>query len=221
MENPANHTNIPSIEQWADHLEGLFAGPMSWVPINGTDQEKRAFISSFRDEFGSRRATDRALLSRVLGIGYERGEIENGDLDYRLWDSLAGSQDAWIELISEREGLVDPHGYAIEHRTLIELCALHAFWHLSGDTMRERVDDLIDWHTRELQPDNGINRPWGIHAFVVRSIQAESEELRLNAMLHAQTLANNCCITLGQPDILSAIILHDSTNALRSLITNV
>jgi len=220
MVNPVNHPSIPSIEQWIGHLEGLIAGPMSGVPINGTDEEKRAFIDSFRDEFGARRATDRALLSRVLRIGYQPGDIASDDLDYQFWESLVGSRGSWNELISETDGLVDPHGYAIEHRTQIELCALHAFWYLAEDAMKARVDELVDWHTRELQPDNGINRPWGIHAFVARSVQAQREELRLNAMLHAQTLANNCCITLGRPDILSAIILQDSTNALRSMISN-
>ena len=84
--------------------------------------------------------------------------------------------------------------------------------------MRERVDALVDWHTRELQPDNGINRPWGVHVFVMRSIEADDEQIQLDAMLHAQTLVNNCCISLGKPDVLSAMILLDAANALRELI---
>jgi len=215
MEPPHQHSQIPTIEQWVAHLDGMAAGPLAGVPINGTDDEKRIYIESFRDEFDARRATDRALLCRVLGIQYEPGDIESADLDFRLWEAVHGVGGAWEGLISKEDGLVDPHGYAIEHRTLIELCALHALCHLAGDEMQRRVDGLVDWHTRELQPDNGINRPWGLHGFVVRSVEAEDEETRLDAMLHAQTLANNCCITLGRPDILSAVILLDSANALR------
>lgn len=215
METPNQRSQIPTIGQWIAHLDRLAAGPLEGVPIKGADDEKRAFIGSFRDEFGARRATDRALLCRVLGIEYESGDIESEDIDYRLWEAVHGIGGAWEGLISNEEGLVDPHGYAIEHRTLIELCALHALCSLAEGEMQNRVDELVDWHTRELQPDNGINRPWGLHAFVVRSVDAEDEETRLNAMLHAQTLANNCCITLGRPDILSAVILLDSANALR------
>ena len=215
METPHQHPLIPTIAQWVEHLDGLASGPLVGVPINGTDDEKRAFVGSFRDEFGARRATDGALLCRVLGIQYEAGDIDSEDLDFRLWEAVHGIGGSWEGLISKEDGLVDPHGYAIEHRTLIELCALHALRHLAEGNMQNRVDELVDWHTRELQPDNGINRPWGLHAFVVRSVDAEDEEIRLNAMLHAQTLANNCCITLGRPDILSGVILMDSAEALR------
>ncbi len=215
METPRQRSQIPTIGQWIAHLNGMATGPLEGVPINGTDDEKRAFVGSFRDEFGARRATDGALLCRVLGIRYEPGGIESQDLDFRLWEAVHGIFGAWDGLITKEDGLVNPHGYAIEHRTLIELCALHALYYLAEGEMRDRVDRLVDWHTRELQPDNGINRPWGLHAFVIRSVEAEDVNLRLNAMLHAQTLANNCCITLGKPDILSAFILLDSANALR------
>jgi len=218
METPHQHSQIPTIEQWIAHLDGMVAGPLAGVPIGGTDDEKRVFVGSFRDEFGARRATDGALLCRVLGIRYEAGDIESEDIDFRLWEAVHGIGGSWEEVISKEDGLVDLHGYAIEHRTLIELCALHALCHLAEGEMLVRVDELVDWHTRELQPDNGINRPWGLHAFVIRSVEAEAEDLRLNAMLHAQTLANNCCITLGRPDLLSALILLDSANSLRSRI---
>jgi len=215
MEPPHQHSQIPTIEQWVAHLDGMIAGSLAGVPIDGTMDEKRTFVDSFRDEFGARRATDGALLSRVLGIGYERGGIESEDLDFQLWEAALGAGGEWKGLISKKNGLVDSHMYAIEHRTLIELCALHALSYLAETEMRDRVDQLVDWHTRELQPDNGINRPWGLHAFVIRSVEASDIDHKLNAMLHAQTLANNCCITLGKPDILSALILLDSANALR------
>jgi len=206
--------HISTVEQWVAHLDGLVAGPLSEVPFGGSDQEKRLYIDRFVDEFGDRRATDRALLSRVLGVEYERGELENGDLDFLLWEAVHGIGD-WRGLISDSDGLVEPHGFAIEHRTLIELCGLHALWQLADQEMRGRVDEIVDWHVRELQPDNGINRPWGVHVFVVRSIEAEEEDDRINAMLHAQTLVNNCCVTLGRVDVLSGFILLDGADALR------
>jgi hypothetical protein len=207
---------IPTIEEWVAHLDGLASGPLSGVPLDGRGEEKRLYIDRFEDEFGSRRATDRALLCRVLGIEYARGSLKSKDLDFLLWEAVHGVGDQWRGLIRDSDGLVDPHGYAIEHRTLIELCGLHAIMHLDDGSLGGRIEDLVDWHTRELQPDNGINRPWGVHAFVVRSVEAEDERTRLDAMLHAQTLVNNCCITLGRPDVLSAFILLDGAEALRS-----
>ncbi len=206
---------IPTIEQWIGDLDALVEGPLSGLPFGETDDIKRAFIESFRDEYGSTRATDGALLSRVLRSKYgPRDGHDQLDLDTQLWDAVHSPSMDWGGLISQTGGLVQGD-YAIEHRTLIELCALHVLWHLGRDSMRGRIDDLVDWHTRELQPDNGINRPWGVHTFVVRSVEAVHEQQRLDAMLHAQTLVSNCCITLGKPDVLSAVILRDASDALR------
>ncbi len=213
-----NRPNIPTIEQWILHLESLIREPMDQVPLDADEHTKRSYIDEFQDEFGSRRATDAPLLGRVLGVRVSTSDRLH-DLDTRLWNSLSeGSQD-WSGLIQTEGGLVESDAYAIEHRTLIELCALHALWHLdsqSGGEFRPRIDQLIDWHTRELQPDNGINRPWGVHAFIVRSIESVEQSTQLDAMLHAQTLVNNCCVTFGKPDILSAIILYDSVQALKA-----
>jgi len=219
MEIPPKHPQIPSIAEWIAHLDGMISGVVDQLPIGESEETKRSFIDEFRDEFGSRQATDGAILSRVLGVKYLGTGVEGGDVDNQLWEAVHDMGSDWTAYLSESDGLVDPKAYAIEHRTQIELCALHALWILGGAqndrSVLDRIDGLIDWHTRELQPDNGINRPWGLHAFVARSVEAEDPETRFNAMLHAQTLANNCCITLGRPDRLSAVILLDSANALR------
>ncbi len=215
-----SQANIPSIDQWIAHLDALTSGPLSGVPFGESDEVKRGYIGSFRDEFGSKRATDGALLSRVLGVEYApRDDRMDADLDERLWDAIHQTMLDWRSWISKADGLV-VGDYAIEHRTLIELSSLHALWHLTVQDPegRDRIAELVDWHTRELQPDNGINRPWGVHVFVVRSVEAEDENLRLDAMLHAQTLVNNCCINLGKPDVLSALVLRDSADALRELV---
>lgn len=220
--------HIPSISQWIAHLDSLIAEPLSRVPFEKSDEAKRAYIGSFRDEYGSKRATDGALLSRVLGVEYATDAARPGtDLDERLWDAVHGSpadlQAGWWGWVADAAGSNDglvKGDYAIEHRTLIELSSLHALWHLAtrNPGVRDLIDELVDWHTRELQPDNGINRPWGVHVFVVRSVQANDVDLRLDAMLHAQTLVNNCCINLGKPDMLSALILRDSADALRAMV---
>lgn len=221
---------IPSIAQWIAHLDALTSGPLSEVPLGESDQIKRAFIASFRDEFGSRGETDGAVLSRVLGVEYEPATVtKDADLDVRLWDAVHNPDSAWRDWISEiggkdgglgggLEGGLVKGDYAIEHRTLLELSSLHAMMHLADHEPEiwPRIRSLVDWHTRELQPDNGVNRPWGFHAFIVRSVDGENESVRLDAMLHAQTLVSNCCVTFGKPDVLSAVILRDGADSLRS-----
>jgi hypothetical protein len=217
-----NQHNIPSIEQWISHLESLISGPIAQLPFGADQETKLSYIESFQDEFGSRRKTDAPLLSRVLSVPISLNS-DHPDLDTRLWRCVVNNEHDSLLGIKDKDGLVEPDAYAIEHRTLIELCALHALWHLAAERedpeLLKRVDMLIDWHTRELQPDNGINRPWGVHAFICRSVNATDESTRLDAMLHAQTLVSNCCVTLGKPDILSAIILYDSAQALRLALT--
>ncbi len=217
-----NQPNIPSIEQWITHIEALISTPIAPLPFDADLETKRAYISEFQDEFGCKRATDAPLLCRVLNVPQE-STSDHTDLDTKLWQALVLDEDTWRGDITEDGGLVEPDAYAIEHRTLIELSALHALWHLNAQAkdpeLNDRVDGLIDWHTRELQPDNGINRPWGAHAFICRSSEAADVQTKLDAMLHAQTLVNNCCVTLGRPDILSSIILYDSAQALRSTLT--
>ncbi len=214
-----NQPNIPSIEQWITHIEALISAPIASLPFDADLETKRAYIDGFQDEFGCRRATDAPLLCRVLNVPLE-STSNHIDLDTHLWHALALGEESWKEAINQDGGLIEPDAYAIEHRTLIELSALHALWHLSAQsndvTLSDRVDRLVDWHTRELQPDNGINRPWGAHAFICRSSEAADQQTKLDAMLHAQTLVNNCCVTLGRPDILSSIILYDCAQALRS-----
>lgn len=214
--------HIPSIAQWIAHLDALTSGPLSDVPLTESDEAKQAFVDSFRDEFGSRRSTDGAVVSKVLGIEYQPGGTDlDRDIDVRLWEAVHKPDAVWKPWVSDTaglgEGLVDGD-YAIEHRTLLELSSLHAMMHLANHETEiwSRIRSLVDWHTRELQPDNGVNRPWGFHAFIVRSIETSDESTQLNAMLHAQTLVSNCCVTFGKPDILSAVILRDGADWLRA-----
>lgn len=219
---------IPSIEQWIPHLNHLTRDTARKIPQSCDNRTKISYIESFVDEYGSRRTTDQALLSRVLDIPYIPAETDGeADIDLKLWNALYADA-SWERWLPDQGGLVHEDGYAIEHRTLIELSSLHALSHLINtkigtriEELSDRVNMLVDWHTRELQPDNGIHRPWGIHAFIFRSVDESCPtDIRLDAMLHAQTLLSNCCVSMGKPDLLSGIILIDSLNALTERIAD-
>lgn len=214
---------VPTLDQWIGHLKQLAMPVLKAVPFDGSAQAKMLYIDEFRDEYGSRRDTDSALLSKVLKVSYESTSAdETSDLDLRLWEALHTKNSDWESWISKTGGLVADI-QAIEQRTLIELCSMHALFHLiyAGDqintAMQDRINSLVDWHTQELQPDNAINRPWGVVACIARAVSAQDADCRLSAMLHAQTLINNCCISMGQPDRLSAFILLDSANSLEQI----
>lgn len=214
---------VPSLDQWIGHLKQLAMPVLESVPFDGSAEARMLYIDEFRDEYGSRRDTDSALLCRVLNVPYETIKSdETSDLDLRLWEALHTMNSDWESWISKTGGLVADI-QAIEQRTLIELCSMHALFHLvyAGDqintVMQDRINSLVDWHTQELQPDNAINRPWGVVACIARAVTASEEDNSLSAMLHAQTLISNCCISMGQPDRLSAFILLDSANSLEEI----
>ncbi|MFK7758638.1 MAG: hypothetical protein AB8C13_01685 [Phycisphaerales bacterium] len=222
---------IPSVDQWISHLTHLTRDIALQIPLSSDAQTKFEYIESFADEYGGKRTTDQALLSRVLSTPYKPSARLSAtvavDVDHKLWNAVHDDS-PWEYLIPDQGGLVNEGDYAIEHRTLIELCSLHALSHLvdakngsAFDGLSQRVHRLVDWHTRELQPDNGIHRPWGMHAFVLRSVDEScAMDMRLNTMLHAQTLLSNCCVSMGKPDLLSGIILIDSLNTLTERIAD-
>jgi len=142
------------------------------------------------------------------------------DLDERLWWSVAQTEKLPDGLISSTDGLlVDPDGLAIEYRTMVELGGLQALWAIAmrdGDrAMRERVLDAARWNIEELQPDNAINRPWGLPVFLELAMYESDETVAQTADLHAQTLLHNACINFGKPDLLSALILKNGIALLR------
>ena len=210
------HAPIRSAAEWSAYLHALCRPVLDPIPFGEDDDKKAAYVRTFRDEFGARGAGPVCLLAWSLGVRADTSGFDD-DPDTRLWASLVEQGSTHTEPSGEFEtGLVAAEAYAIEHRTLIELSALHALTHLitppEDAFLSDRLTRLVDWHTRELQPDNGINRPWGIHAFIARSIEVHGvdDAHALDAMLHAQTLAHNCCVTLGSPDLVSALILLDA-----------
>lgn len=201
----------------------MIAGVLVGVPFDADEQTKAAYIEGFRDEFGNRRASDRAFLAHLLGIAMEPArEVGSMGLDERLWWCVAKETSVPEGLVAATDGLIlHPQELAIEYRTMIELSALQAFWSIvlrdQDPGLRARVMNAAGWHIEELQPDNAINRPWGLAVFVELAMESNDEPVAMTADLHAQTLLHNACINFGRPDLLSALILRDAVSQLRSV----
>ncbi|MBM90293.1 MAG: hypothetical protein CMJ35_01600 [Phycisphaerae bacterium] len=208
--------------RWIKHLEALTRPVLKGVPFEAPPAVRAEYIETFRDEFGNRRASDRPFLCHMLGVTVpmERDSEAMG-LDERLWWCVARCEPLPAGLIAPIDGLLpDPDSLAIEYRTMVELGALHAFWALSmrdgGMSLRQRALDAARWHIQELQPDNAINRPWGLPVFLQLSFCDTDESVAQTAQLHAQTLLHNACINFGKPDLLSAMILHNAAQMLEA-----
>ncbi|CAN0525435.1 unnamed protein product, partial [Laminaria digitata] len=153
------------------------------VPFDADAATKVGFIEAFRDEFGNRRASDRPFLAHLLEVpvGSTKG-TESMGLDERLWWGVVDDQAMPHGLIAPSGGLLpDPDALAIEYRTMVELGALHALWAQALDrddqTLRARAMDAARWNIEELQPDNAINRPWGLAVFLELAISTDDERV--------------------------------------------
>jgi hypothetical protein len=226
--SPKHGQQMPGRQQWADHLQQLIDSVLVDVPFDKGIPTQEMFIDQFRDEFGNRRATDRPFLAYLLRVDMNPVHPRKSDrdiaLDERLWWTIQSGQiqtdlvQTWIA--DSGPLVVGSNEMAIEYRTMVELCALHGLWHIAT---REKSQKLLDrcleaasWHTQELQPDNAINRPWGVHVFIELALRSQQEEIAHLAHLHAQTLVHNASVSLGKPDLLSALILNDSAAHLLS-----
>ena len=173
-------------------------------------------IEGFRDERGHRRAVDRPFLAHLLGV--DPGDRPAGamDPDVALWWSVHEDRPALLaDLLSGVGPLFGQPGDAgIEVWTETELSALHAAWLIArrlGDrALRRRCLDAARWHAGNLQPDNATNHPWAVHVFVALG----DEDADASAHLYAQTLVHNCQMTLGRPDLFSALLLADAARFL-------
>lgn len=198
----------------------MIADVMNAVPFDADEATQVGYIESFQDEFGNRRASDRGFLAQLLDVTIAPVRThEIMALDERLWWCVAEDSPLPSGIIGDSNGLlIDPDSHAIEYRTMVELCALQAFWSLTmkdqDSEMRERAMDAARWHIEELQPDNAINRPWGLPVFVELALIEDDESITQTAELHAQTLLHNACINFGKPDLLSALILKDAIRLL-------
>ncbi len=217
---PTNESTVFDRSRWVKLLDSVCKDRLDTVPFDEDVATRVGYIEDFRDEFGNRRASDRPFLSHMLGV--EISALRDPDtmaLDEQLWWCVAARSSTDHVLVAEHGGLlVNPDEYAIEYRTMIELCALQAFWSMSssgGGRLVERAFEAARWNIEELQPDNAINRPWGLVVFVELALSDPDTTAAQSASLYAQTLLHNACINFGKPDLLSAMILHDCVRQLR------
>ncbi|MGV6813374.1 MAG: hypothetical protein ACWA5W_00030 [Phycisphaerales bacterium] len=217
-----NQTKLPTAKQWTDHIRSLIHSPLRALPFHASDAHKRDYIDSFQDEYTNRRNTDRPFLAYLFDISLDPPtSTDSLPLDEQLWwmvQSKNPSPEQALALINPTGGFLPDETLAIEYRTKVELCALHACWIIARQTnstsLQDRCLSAAHWHTQELQPDNAINRPWATQVFIALAQQTPDPEISHLAHLHAQTLIHNTSITFGHPDILSALILSDVANDL-------
>lgn len=206
---------------WAAHLRSLAEPVLAETPLLNPALDTAAFVESFVDEAGHRRAVDRPLLAWLLGT-HPGQPPKPPTLDEPLWWRLAGGKADWSDLVRPDDGplLLDPNdeSVGVEVRTEAELSAVHALHrlgqHHADDDAIDRAFAAARWHTETLQPDNATNHPWGVHAFLELSISVSEPDLAGAARAHAGTLLHNAMVALGHPDRFGALLLLDSARAL-------
>lgn len=209
---------------WADRLERLASTALSGSPLLSPagPEGALAFLESFEDEKGHRRAVDRPMLARLLEISLPKPQACTPDV--ALWWSLLHPDPGLLGSIRQTQGpllpgtprdLFDPDATwdAIEVWTEAELCALQALWHAAWEdrSLEDRVDSAIAWLMENVQPDNATNHPWAAPVFIDRWIRRSDQ----NCRMYAGTLLHNAQVGLGRPDRFSAVILLDGARGLR------
>lgn len=211
---PAQPDLVPTIRRWADRLR--YAARLMAKELDSlrTDDARDRFIASFRDEFGHRRPIDEPLLRCVLSrsVRAPSGEMP---VDERLWWCLA-SRDSFPPRVLRAAGGALTPGFGrepIESWTEREMRVVHAAINHAissrDSTLFDRVIDAADWLMDNVQTDNATNRPWGVHAVIIRGVLGHTHaEHDAAGMVHAATAAT------GEADRLSQIILLDAARAL-------
>lgn len=148
-----------------------------------------------------------------------------GEADALLWSALTDPtihvDDLVERLAATPRNAADQGAFvaqglhqAIEVWTECELSSLHALTWLAMEharpTWARLAETVATWHLQHLQPDNATHHPWAVHLFLHRALTTGDVEARL----YGETLLHNCRVATGQPDPLSAVILHDAANAL-------
>ena len=128
-------------------------------------------------------------------------------VDLRLWLEACRAAPA-PEGVPAGEGplVAWDQSVAIEVWTEEELSGMHALVRLArrldSKQARERLRSAVRRHIEHTQPDDGTNRPWALHAFLLEG----SPE----AHAYAGTLLHNALALSGRPTPLSAWILMDA-----------
>lgn len=212
---------------WATHLESLANPVVPELPQSpeSTPHARLAFAVSFRDENQSRLPTDLPLIAHLLDIPIpsDSPATLTQNLpeslfirpDLTIWESLARPGSPLPADLLDADGPFAPtfREQGIEAWTEVELSSLHALTAFAvtrndGQVMN-RCRSSVLWHLDNMQPDNGTNRPWALHAFALFADQHP------DAALHAQTLVHNACVQRGRPDKRSALILLHCAKVMR------
>lgn len=200
---------------WSDQLEALAGPAVPDLPRAGTGPDRIAFARAFRDSAGTARNTDLPMLARLLRVSPGPAPTALSGTCERIWWALHADPVSCEGELGAGEGplAIEVRGEGIEAWTEAELSALHGLTHMairSGSrVLAARCRSAVAWHLGEIQPDNGTNRPWAVHAFVLagRSLP--------DATMHARTLVHNAIVERGRPERLGAVLLLDAADALR------
>jgi len=183
------------------------------------------FITDFRDGSGDRRAVDRPLLCAMLGVpAGPPPELDACRADVLAWWALHHSSARgllpidWAARGRLFPGLEDE---AIEVWTEAEMSGLHALCWIGLASCDERVlaraFACAEWLVDEVQPDNGTQRPWAVHPFIVMACDpARVPGARGATGLYAETLVHNALVGRGTPDVFSAALLWDAASWLET-----
>ncbi len=203
--------NTPTLDTWKTRLEQTAAIRLGRLPhgLPGAGPQAEAFIRGFRDDAGHRRPVDAPFLSHVLEASSPIASAATTP-DCELWNQVCLPASRRDE--TRINAMLESHAAAlalplreegIEIWTEAELGALHALTWLGH---RDRATAAAQFLIEELQPDNGTNRPWSIHWFAMLEIETGDRY----AGMYAETLLHNALADGGVPDLLSALIMHDS-----------
>lgn len=175
-----------------------------------------AFIDTFADDAGHRRAIDRPLLAHMLGVNpgaRPPGATHEAALWWSLHEADPRGPLAGLDLAGNERLFPSLREVGIERWTEAEFAGVHALSWLAGRVPGaiERSRRAALWLVREVQPDNGTHRPWATHLFVMLTLDAALDATaRAEADLYAQTLLHNALAGAGRVDRFSACILWDS-----------
>lgn len=215
MSSNTNSNFAQRLARWAvvarhAALETLVGTP---VVDDAPESVRAAFASAFRDEFGDRRTIDAPILAWVMGLPHEPSPSPAARADESLWALLASGSTGPLPALETSGAFFAQNDLALEAWTEAQLACLHALWNLAharrDDALRDLAIDGARWLIREIQPDNATNHAWALHVFAHLAAQGDPE-----ADLYAQTLLHNCRVTLGRPDVVSALLLLDASRQL-------
>lgn len=201
----------------ADWLTGLARqglGDAAWTLDRQVDPHRaEAFMREFADEAGDRRPIDGLLISQNTAVPAPTDLLDA----CRHKAAFDPALSLWLAVLHGKAPVVNGAGAlfpdlrerGIETWTEAELSGLHALSRL-GPSQARRVRSAAEWLVKELQPDNGTNRPWAAHVFL--NLWCETGDPSFG--MYAQTLVHNCRVTLGVPDRLSSLILANSAGSM-------